>query len=101
MAPWRWATKISQLRPTSIFERAEDATKAMRLPSGDTRARGAAGALRDQVFQELVDRRVGERAQLVIAAVLDRVRDEHARGRKAERLGLRRRGVDELGRRDE
>src|SRR4030088_2331790 len=55
------------------------------------------------LHQELHDRiemLVGELAQLVVGAVLHRMRDEHQSGVGAERFGLRLRPLNELGRRD-
>src|SRR5258706_7493708 len=43
---------------------------------------------------------VGELAQLVVGAVLHRMRDEHQSGVGAERFGLRLRSLNKLGRRD-
>src|SRR5690349_3391153 len=43
---------------------------------------------------------VGEPAQLVVGAVLHRMRNEYQSGVGAERFGLRLRSLNELGRRD-
>src|SRR3984893_14207458 len=58
---------------------------------------------RRSLHQQLYDRvemLVGELAQLVVGAVLHRVRDKHQSGVGAERFGLRLRPLNELGRRD-
>ncbi len=51
--------------------------------------------------EDLGDGLIRERADLVVGAVLDRVRNEHRGAIRPERAGLGLGGVDELGRRDE
>src|SRR5215471_5118649 len=74
----------------------------MRLGSG-TLSRGAGEGLCKSLHQQLDDRvemLVGELPQLVIGAVLHRMRDEDESGIGAERFRLRLRPLNKLGRRD-
>src|SRR5206468_3925933 len=72
--------------------------KGPRSPSRRPEGSIEPGGLRGQCGEDLVDGGVGEGPQLVVGAVLDRVRDEDPPHVEADRPHLCGGGVDELGR---